>query len=138
LALLAAVRFERVFWGASGYARKWALAIGSAARIRRTRRQYRKDTLILETDFETSDGAVTITDFMPPREKHSDLVRLVRGRRGAVPMKMEFILRFNYGKSIPWVTQSKAGVLRAIVGPSMVVLRTPAPIRGEGLYVEYE
>jgi GH15 family glucan-1,4-alpha-glucosidase len=110
---------------------RWQLA--PAARMRRWRRQYRKDTLILETDFETGDGGVTIVDFMPPREKHSDLVRVVRGRRGAVPMKMEFILRFNYGKSIPWVTQSEAGVLRAIVGPNMVVLRTPVPIRGEGL-----
>ena len=89
--------------------------------------------MILDTDFETKDGAVTIVDFMPPREKHSDLVRLVIGRRGAVPMKMELILRFNYGKFVPWVTRPKADLLRTIAGPSMVVLRTPAPMRGEDL-----
>lgn len=110
---------------------RWQLA--PAAQIRRTRRRYRKAALILETDFETKDGAVTIVDFMPPREKHSDLVRLVIGRRGAVPMKMELILRFNYGRFVPWVTRPKADLLRTIAGPSMVVLRTPAPMRGEDL-----
>jgi GH15 family glucan-1,4-alpha-glucosidase len=110
---------------------RWRLA--PATPIRRTQRRYRKDTLILETEFETSDGVVTIVDFMPPRERHSDLVRLVRGRRGRVPMNMEFILRFNYGKSVPWVTQPRPEILRAIAGPNMVVLRTPAPMHGAGL-----
>jgi GH15 family glucan-1,4-alpha-glucosidase len=110
---------------------RWQLA--PAAPVRRIRRQYREDTLILETEFETSEGSVTVVDFMPPREAHSDLVRIVQGRRGRVPMKMEFILRFDYGKSVPWITQSKRGVLTAIAGPNMVVLRTKVTMRGEDL-----
>jgi GH15 family glucan-1,4-alpha-glucosidase len=110
---------------------RWLLAPSTA--VKQTRRRYRKDTLILETDFETSEGSVTLIDFMPPREKHSDLVRLVRGNRGEVPMKMEFILRFDYGQSIPWVTRVGSGALRAVAGPNMAILRTPAPLRGEDL-----
>jgi GH15 family glucan-1,4-alpha-glucosidase len=110
---------------------RWQLT--PAIPVRRVRRHYRKNTLILETDFETSEGAVTVIDFMPLREKHSDLVRLVRGRRGRVPMKMEFIVRCDYGKSVPWVTRANGGALRAIAGPNMMVLRTPTEIRGKDL-----
>jgi len=110
---------------------RWLIA--PSVPVKRIKRRYRKDTLILETEFETSEGSVTLIDFMPPREKHSDIVRLVRGNRGHVPMKMELVLRFDYGKSIPWVTQTKGGSLRAVAGPNMTVLRTPAPTRGEGL-----
>ena len=110
---------------------RWVLA--PSVPIKRTRRRYRKDTLILETEFQTSEGSVTLIDFMPPREKHSDLVRLVRGNRGCVPMKMEFILRFDYGKSVPWVTRFRSGSLRAVAGPNMTILRTPVAIRGEGM-----
>ncbi len=110
---------------------RWLIA--PAVPVKRTQRNYRDDTLILETEFETPEGSVTVIDFMPPREKHSDLVRIVRGNRGRVPMKMEFVLRFDYGKSIPWVTRLKSGVLRAVVGPDMTVLRTPAPVRGEDM-----
>ncbi|HXW55399.1 MAG TPA: glycoside hydrolase family 15 protein [Candidatus Cybelea sp.] len=110
---------------------RWQLC--PAGPIRSTRRHYRDDTLILETEVETSDGAVTIIDFMPPREEHSDLVRLVRGRRGQVPMKMELSLRFAYGKYVPWVTQPHRGLLRAVAGPQMAVLRTEAPLQGEDL-----
>jgi GH15 family glucan-1,4-alpha-glucosidase len=110
---------------------RWQLT--PATPIHRVRRRYRKDTLILETDFETSDGEVTLIDFMPPREKHSEVVRLVRGRRGRVPMRMELILRFDYGKFVPWVTRLKRGTLRAVAGPNMAILRTRAPLRGEDL-----
>lgn len=96
-------------------------------------RRYRKDTLILETDFETSEGAVTICDFMPLRGKHSDVVRLVRGRRGQVPMRMELVLRFDYGRSVPWVTRTDCGDLRGVAGPNMVILRTPVEFRGENM-----
>jgi GH15 family glucan-1,4-alpha-glucosidase len=109
---------------------RWLLA--PSVPIKRTRRRYRKNTLILETDFETSAGSVTIIDFMPPREKHSDAVRIVKGKRGQVPMRMELVLRFDYGKTVPWVTRLSSGATRAIAGPNMVVLRSPAPVRGEG------
>jgi len=98
------------------------------------RRRYRDDTLILETDFETPDGAVTIVDFMPARNGHSELVRIVIGRRGTVPMKMELVLRFDYGSSIPWVSRlpDDSGI-KAVVGPDLAVLRTPVELVGENM-----
>jgi GH15 family glucan-1,4-alpha-glucosidase len=70
---------------------------------------------------------------MPPRGRNSDVVRLVRGDRGRVRLRMELILRFDYGRSVPWVNRLPDGSLRAIAGPDMVVLRTPVPLRGEDL-----
>jgi GH15 family glucan-1,4-alpha-glucosidase len=102
------------------------------ARATSTRR-YRRDTLILETTFVSSDGEVTVTDFMPLRGPMSDLVRIVRGKRGRVAMRSELVLRFNYGSSIPWVTRIGGGAVRAIAGPDMVIVRANVPLRGEGL-----
>jgi GH15 family glucan-1,4-alpha-glucosidase len=101
----------------------------------RVTRRYRENTLILETTFETSDGAVTIIDFMPIRSEHpnsSDLVRIVRGDRGTVRMCAELTLRFGYGKIIPWVARVDQETLRAIAGPDMVLLRSPVELHGEG------
>ena len=95
-------------------------------------RRYRPDTLILETGFETSTGAVTLIDFMPPRRRASNLVRLVVGKAGHVDMRMQLVLRFGLGAVTPWVTRMDDGSLSAVAGPDMAVLRTPAPIRGEG------
>jgi GH15 family glucan-1,4-alpha-glucosidase len=98
------------------------------------RRRYRGDSLILETDFETSEGAVTLVDFMPIRAEHCHLVRMVLGRRGRVKMEMQFILRFDYGASVPWVTRLGTGDgVRAIAGPDMVVLRSPVTLEGREL-----
>jgi GH15 family glucan-1,4-alpha-glucosidase len=97
------------------------------------RRSYRGATLILETQFECASGCVKLIDFMPLRGHCSDIVRLVQGVRGRVAMRMELVLRFGYGALVPWVTRLEDGALRAIAGPDMVVLRTPAPIRGENL-----
>jgi GH15 family glucan-1,4-alpha-glucosidase len=110
---------------------RWLIA--PAGEIKSNQRRYQKDTLILETDFVTPDGAVTIIDFMPLRERHHDLVRVVCGRRGHVPMKMELSLRFDYGRSVPWVTSMDDGTLRAVAGPNMVGLRTSVPLKGEDL-----
>jgi GH15 family glucan-1,4-alpha-glucosidase len=99
--------------------------------VKETRRAYRRDTLILETEFETAEGACTLIDFMPVREQDSDLVRMVVGRRGRVTMELELILRFDYGASVPWVTRLPDGEgIRAVVGPDMVVLHSPVPMRG--------
>jgi GH15 family glucan-1,4-alpha-glucosidase len=95
-------------------------------------RRYRGDTLILETRFETAEGAVLLVDFMPPRSGHSNLVRLVIGERGRVAMRMELAVRFGYGAVVPWVHRQEDGTLRAIAGADQAVLRTPAPIHGEG------
>jgi GH15 family glucan-1,4-alpha-glucosidase len=98
--------------------------------IRQIRRRYREGTLILETAFETDDGAVTVVDFMPPRSQQLDLVRLVVGRRGHVAMRMELVLRLDYGSIIPWVRRTERGI-RAIAGPDALQLYTDVTLRGE-------
>jgi GH15 family glucan-1,4-alpha-glucosidase len=111
---------------------RWRLAPrGQAVAVRRS---YRPDTLVLDTEFETDGGAVTVTDFMPARGDQCNLVRLVRGVRGKVAMEMDLVLRFDYGASVPWVTRTHDGLaLRAVAGPDMVVLRAPARLEGEDL-----
>lgn len=99
----------------------WSIA--PQGKIRETRRRYRQDTLILETTFVTESGEVMLTDFMPPRGKHSDVIRFVQGVRGRVEMGLKFVLRFDYGLTIPWVTMQDHE-LRAVAGPNLVVLRS--------------
>jgi GH15 family glucan-1,4-alpha-glucosidase len=94
-------------------------------------RKYRPGTLILETRFETDDGAVTLVDLMPLRNNTSDIVRLVVGESGRVTMCMELILRFGHGCIVPWVSRLPDRTLRAIAGPDMVVLTTPIDVHGE-------
>ena len=109
---------------------RWLLA--PAGEVRAVRRRYRGDSLVLETDFETDDGAVRIIDFMPPRGDTPDVVRIVRGMRGRVPMHMELRLRFDYGLVVPWVYRED-GDLVAVAGPDAVWLRTPVPTEGVDL-----
>jgi GH15 family glucan-1,4-alpha-glucosidase len=94
--------------------------------------RYQPGTLVLEHDFETAGGAVRIIDFMPPRETTPDIVRLVVGLRGEVRMRMELIIRFDYGFSIPWVRRDDH-MLRAIAGPDALVLRTPVETVGKAM-----
>ena len=101
--------------------------------VTRVTRRYRPGTLILETTFETADGAVTLVDFMPMHGRNPDCVRIVIGTRGRVAMSVEMVLRFGYGEIIPWVRKLGSGTLRAIAGPDMVVLRTPVHMRGENM-----
>jgi GH15 family glucan-1,4-alpha-glucosidase len=93
-------------------------------------RRYRDDTLILETTFECDAFAFTLIDFMQVRVNNPNLVRMVKGIRGAAPIRMDLALRFNYGASTPWVTSIENGI-KAIVGPDLVVLRTGAPLIGQ-------
>ncbi|MET0496150.1 MAG: trehalase-like domain-containing protein, partial [Actinoplanes sp.] len=107
----------------------WTIApVGSFT----TRRQYRDETLVLETEFETDDGLVRLIDFMPPRDGSPTVVRIVEGVRGEVPMGMVLRLRFDYGHVVPWVYQEQ-GDLVAVAGPDAVWLRTPAETRGENM-----
>jgi GH15 family glucan-1,4-alpha-glucosidase len=99
----------------------------------RVTRRYRPNTLILETRFETRDGAVCLVDFMPMRGTHSSVVRLVIGERGQVAMHTELILRFGYGAVVPWMERLEDGTLRAIAGPDMAVLRTPVAMVGRDM-----
>ncbi len=94
------------------------------------RRRYRGQTLIMETQFETDDGTVTLIDFMPLRGEAPDIVRLVRGDAGRVAMRMELIIRFGFGAHIPWVRRIDDCTMLAVCGPDMVVLRTPVKARG--------
>jgi GH15 family glucan-1,4-alpha-glucosidase len=103
-----------------------------AGEIKMVRRRYRGDTLILETEIETADGVVRLIDFMPPRGENPDIVRIIEGLRGNVQMKMDLIIRFDYGHIIPWV-RKKHGGLEAIAGPDALILRTPIDTRGEDL-----
>jgi GH15 family glucan-1,4-alpha-glucosidase len=100
--------------------------------ITATRRRYSDGTLILETEIETASGAIRLIDFMPPRGKNPDIVRIVEGVRGEVAMKMELIIRFDYGRIVPWVRKHD-GALEAIAGPDALVLRTPIETHGENL-----
>jgi GH15 family glucan-1,4-alpha-glucosidase len=106
--------------------------IAPAGKVKAVKRQYEAHTLVLETTFETKDGEVRLIDFMPPRERHSHVVRIVRGVRGRVAMQMDLAIRFDYGRTIPWVT-STDHELRAIAGEDMVTLRTKVRLRGEGM-----
>ena len=99
----------------------------------RITRRYRPGTVILETEFVTDDGAVTVIDFMPLRGTCSDLVRTVVGRRGRVAMRTELTLRFDYGATVPWVTRTSENCINAVAGPDRVVLTGEVPLRGEGL-----
>ena len=108
---------------------RWLVAPASS--VRRVTRQYRGDTLVLDTTFETDDGVVTVTDCMPIRTAEPDLVRLVRGVRGRVAMRTEFVVRFDYGSITPWVRREEWG-LQAVAGPDTLHLRTPVALKPEG------
>ena len=98
----------------------------------RTTRRYREHTLILETTFEHPEGSIRLIDFMPIREKFSDVVRIVEGVRGKLDLRMELALRFDYGRTVPWVTAIDDGI-RAIAGPHLTVLHASVPVHGENL-----
>ncbi|GAA2591544.1 glycoside hydrolase family 15 protein [Actinomadura fulvescens] len=106
---------------------RWRLAPAGAGRA--TRRRYRGDTLILETEWETADGAVRITDFMPHRGEAPDVVRIVEGLAGEVGMTMDLRLRFDYGHRVPWMHRSD-GQLAGIAGPDAIWLRSPVKVTG--------
>ena len=102
---------------------RWLLA--PAGGVTGTSRRYRPGTLVLESDFETADGVVRVTDFMPRRGSRApQLVRIVDGLRGRVPMRMELSLRPDYGSVVPWVERVVDGAL-AQSGPDAFHLSTP-------------
>jgi GH15 family glucan-1,4-alpha-glucosidase len=111
---------------------RWKIA--PAEEVGNISRRYWDNTLILETRFTTESGTVAVIDFMPPRGKASDIIRLVRGISGRVKLRMELALRFGFGTDIPWVKKDEDGLgLLAICGPDMTVLRTPVQTRGENM-----
>ena len=95
-----------------------------------TRRRYRPDTLVLETEWETPDGAVRVIDFMPPRGEALDVVRIVEGLRGEVTVVSELRLRFAYGSVVPWV-KHRDDSLVAFAGPDAMWLKAPVEVHGQ-------
>ena len=106
--------------------------IAPKGEIVKVQRRYRGDTLVLETEFETADGAVRLIDCMPPRDDFPNVVRLVEGVRGRVRMAMKLVIRFDYGASVPWVRRMDGGIL-AVAGPNALMLRSDVRTHGENL-----
>jgi hypothetical protein len=117
--------------GASGEVATGRWLIEPAAEVVRRSRRYRGETGILETQFETAEGCVTLIDFMALAESEDqvDLIRLVRGDKGRVAMRTELIMRFDYGRGIPWVRQHFGGP-HAVAGPNALQFITPVELRG--------
>ncbi len=107
----------------------WRLAPDGAGRC--SSRQYRDDTLVLETFWETDDGAVRVIDLMPPRGRAADVVRIVEGVRGTVRMRSHLRLRFDYGHVLPWL-EADRGCATAVAGPDAVLVTTPVPLERDG------
>jgi GH15 family glucan-1,4-alpha-glucosidase len=105
--------------------------------VRSIRRCYRNGSLILETTFETDSGSATLTDCMIPRTEMPELLRVVVGVKGQIRMKVELIIRFDYGSVVPWVRRTDHGI-SAIAGPDMIRLGSDVPLHGENLKTEAE
>ena len=117
-----------------GHSNHGRWSINPAGEVVTSTRAYVKDTVVLETLFETAEGSVALIDFMPINQAASSVIRIVEGRSGRVSMRMNLTLRFDYGSSVPWVSKLEEGSGNvAIAGPNLVVLRTSVQLRGEGL-----
>jgi GH15 family glucan-1,4-alpha-glucosidase len=109
---------------------RWLLA--PASQSCRVRRKYRGDSLVLETEFDTDEGSVRIIDFMPLSDQRWDIVRIVEGLSGSVSLRMELIVRFDYGSIVPWVHRA-GGILLFTAGPDTLELAASVAIEGENL-----
>jgi GH15 family glucan-1,4-alpha-glucosidase len=107
---------------------RWQIA--PAGEVTKVERRYREDTLVLETDLYTRDGAIRLVDCMPPRGEAPDIVRLVQGLEGRVEVEMELIIRFDYGRVVPWVRRHRDYRL-AVAGPDAVRLDAGVETHGE-------
>jgi GH15 family glucan-1,4-alpha-glucosidase len=100
----------------------------------KSKRAYRGDTLILETEIVTATGTVRVVDFMPPGTPNSTVVRIVTGLTGHVDMRTELVIRFDYGVTIPWVSRRDRRTMTAVAGPHLLTFRTRADVRGENMH----
>ncbi|MCF3121723.1 glycoside hydrolase family 15 protein [Streptomyces arenae] len=96
-----------------------------------TRRAYRADSLVLDTEWDTEDGSVRVTDFMPQRDHAPDVVRIVEGLKGSVTVRGTLRIRFDYGSVVPWV-RNEDGHRVAVAGPDSVWLRSEPSVRTWG------
>jgi len=109
---------------------RWLL--GPAGRVRRVQRRYRNGSLILETEVETAQGSARIIDFMPLSDRRWDIARIVEGLSGRVDMRMELIVRFDYGSLVPWVHR-EGDILLFTAGPDTLELTSSVPVVGENM-----
>ncbi|CAL9408606.1 Trehalase [Streptomyces sp. enrichment culture] len=107
----------------------WRIAPVGADRC--TRRAYRRDTLVLDTEWETGQGSVRVTDLMPQRDEAPDLVRIVEGLDGEVTLHSVLKLRFDYGSIVPWMRRSD-GHRVAVAGPDSTWLRSEPEVTSWG------
>ena len=105
---------------------RWSIAPHSGGPA--TERRYRRDTLILESEWQVDGGRVRVIDFMPPRDTKPDIVRIVEGVEGRVHMRTELVIRLDYGSVVPWVRRLDAESLLAVGGPDGLLLRTPVEL----------
>ncbi|OIJ97708.1 glycoside hydrolase family 15 protein [Streptomyces colonosanans] len=113
----------------------WRLGPAHAADIEppaATRRSYRGESLILESEWDTPRGTVRVTDFMPPRDGAPQLIRIVEGVSGRVPMRSVLRMRFSYGRVVPWVHKHEGRTV-AVAGPDSVWFDTQAETYGKAL-----
>ena len=109
---------------------RWLIA--PAVEVSQVRRQYRDGTLILETEFDTREGSIRVIDFMPLSDERWDVVRIVEGLSGEVVVRMELIVRFDYGSIVPWVRRS-GDVLLITAGPDTLELRAGVAVKSENM-----
>ncbi|KQS64126.1 glycosyl hydrolase [Rhizobium sp. Leaf371] len=107
---------------------RWKIAPADDAA--KSQRAYRDDTLILETTFETPTGIAVLRDFMPLRDGSSNIIRIVEGIQGTVAFDFEFMARFDYGQTVPWMAFEEEGIVTAIAGPDMLILHSDVPLGG--------
>ena len=113
---------------------RWLIAPENGGTMKR---RYLSNTFVLETTWDNDEGSVRVLDFMPPRGKSPDVVRIVEGVRGSVRMRSELVIRFDYGQIVPWVRRAD-GARLAIAGPDALCFRTPAPTHGENMHTVSE
>ena len=116
--------------------RRTARAIGPASGSRRPP-TYRGDSLVLESELECAEGVIRLVDFMPPRGKAPDVIRIVEGVSGRVPVRADISIRFDYGSVIPWVRRREEGTL-AVAGPDALLLTSPVELVGENMHTVAE
>ncbi|MEP0508485.1 MAG: glycoside hydrolase family 15 protein, partial [Aurantimonas coralicida] len=99
-------------------------------------RRYRDGTLILETTFRTATGSAMVVDFMPPRDGIANVVRIIVGLEGSVDLDFDLVMRFDYGRTVPWVTRIDRDTMTAVAGPEMLVMRAPVNLHGEDMHTK--
>src|SRR5579862_6135846 len=114
---------------------RWLIEPTEKAKVSR---KYRDGTLILETRFKTANGEVMLVDFMPVSTENSCIIRLAVGLSGAVKIRTDLVIRYDYGATVPWVSRVDERTLTAVAGPNMLTLRTTALLYGRDFHTKAE